>query len=60
METEIKAVLESLLKLNKEIEGINYPGFHSNEPRELLSIYETEKQLTCALKSIDHILERFN
>jgi hypothetical protein len=60
MKAEIKAVLESLLKLNKEIEGINYPGFHSNEPRELLRSYETEKQLTCALKSIDHALERFS
>jgi hypothetical protein len=46
MKSEIKPVLDSLLKLNKEIEDLRYPKFYSSVSKISFAIFETDKTLS--------------
>jgi hypothetical protein len=46
MGSEIKPVLDSIVKLNKEIEDSRYPDFCSNISKISFAIFEAEKILS--------------
>jgi hypothetical protein len=46
MRSEIKPVLDSIVKLNKEIEDCGYPNFYSNISKISFAIFEAEKILS--------------
>jgi hypothetical protein len=59
MQADVKPVLDSILKLNKEIEDIRQRDFQpSHEPSELFAIYRAEKELTRAEKASEHAMKQ--